>query len=157
MEGTRPIALAGYLAGQLALLALLALTLARSSSHGPLAITVAGWVLVALGLAIALVSSRAMRGSFTPWPAPRADGKLHTGGPFRLVRHPVYSGLLAASVGVVLVRPGLLQLAMLAAFVTLLTRKAQLEERLLRARFKGYAAYAAETGMFLPRSTTLRP
>ena len=157
MEGTRPLALAGYLAGQLLLLALLALTLARGGPRGPLALTIAGWALVVLGLAVALASARSMRGSFTPWPAPRAEGSLHTGGPFRFVRHPVYAGLLLASTGVVLVRPGLLQLAMLAAFAALLARKAQLEERLLRARFAAYAAYAAKTGMFLPRSTTLRP
>ena len=156
MEGTRPIALAGYLGGQLILLALLAFTLVRGRSHGPLALSVGGWALVALGLAIALASARAMRGSFTPWPAPRPDGKLHTSGPFRLVRHPVYSGLLVAGLGVVLVRPGLLQLAMLAAFTALLARKARLEEQLLRERFDGYRAYAARTGMFLPRSTSLR-
>ena len=157
MEGTRRIALAGYLAAQLLLLALLVLTLARGAPRGPLALTIAGWALIALGLAITLASARSMRGSFTPWPAPRAQGSLHTRGPFRLVRHPVYSGLLVAGTGVVLVRPGLLQLAMLLAFAVLLARKAQLEERLLRARFAGYQAYAEKTGMFLPRSTTLRP
>jgi protein-S-isoprenylcysteine O-methyltransferase Ste14 len=37
------------------------------------------------------------------------------------------------------------------ALVILLNYKASFEEQLLRARYQGYASYAAKTGRFLPK------
>ena len=151
MQGTRPIATAVYLTGQLVLAVLLVLTLVRDGVDTTPLRSLAGWALCALGLGIAVASAFALREAFTPFPAPRPGASLHTRGPFRRVRHPLYSGLIAAGGGIVLLDPSVLRLSMLAAFVVLLWRKAALEERLLAARFPGYAAYIAETGMFAPR------
>jgi protein-S-isoprenylcysteine O-methyltransferase Ste14 len=80
------------------------------------------------------------------------DQPLVRSGPYRLVRHPLYTGLLAAVLGqaIVLGRP-----RGLAAFLILIAayrRKVSYEETTLRRRFdKGYEEYSATTPAFIPR------
>jgi len=73
-------------------------------------------------------------------------------GPYRVVRHPLYAGLLAAVLGQALVlgRPrGLAAFVLLAAAYR---RKIGYEEAALRRRFGAdYAAYAAATPALIPR------
>ena len=101
-----------------------------------------GAAMVIGGVALLTLAARAMGRSFTALPTPRPDGALVTGGPYRMVRHPVYAaGLLALAGACVALAPSAgIGVAALAA---LWWQKSSLEERHLRARFPEYAAYAA--------------
>jgi len=71
---------------------------------------------------------------------PRPRGQLVERGPFALVRHPIYGGVLLGLFGVSLIsRP----LALLTTFasVVFLTLKTRHEERLLREAVAGYGEY----------------
>jgi protein-S-isoprenylcysteine O-methyltransferase Ste14 len=98
--------------------------------------------LTVLGLALFVWAFRTLGRSFTPFPVPRRDGTLVESGPFRLVRHPIYGGLLLLLCGISLSR-GLLGLVGTAALALVWWRKSQLEERVLAERFAGYADYRA--------------
>jgi protein-S-isoprenylcysteine O-methyltransferase Ste14 len=73
-------------------------------------------------------------------------------GPYRLVRHPIYTGLILAGFATAIARGGVAP--MVGAFLLALAwwLKAQLEERLLRDELgaEAYEAYAARTPMLLP-------
>jgi len=84
-------------------------------------------------------------------PAPAAEAVLHTGGAYGWVRHPIYGGVLIASAGASALAGTWRALGAFVALVALLQVKSRYEERLLRARFEGYEAYAARTPRFLPR------
>jgi protein-S-isoprenylcysteine O-methyltransferase Ste14 len=99
-----------------------------------------GVTLAALGLLLFAWAYRTLGRSFTPFPVPRPDGELVDTGPFRLVRHPTYGGGLLLFAGVSL-SLGLLGLVGTAALAVLWWRKSELEERVLTARFPGYADY----------------
>jgi protein-S-isoprenylcysteine O-methyltransferase Ste14 len=101
------------------------------------ALLVAGGALAAGGLA-------ALGRSLSPFPEPREDAELVEHGAYRLVRHPMYGGVLLAATGWSLRRSSsaLVPTVLLAA---LWTAKARREEELLAARFPGYAGYAART------------
>jgi protein-S-isoprenylcysteine O-methyltransferase len=82
----------------------------------------------------------------------RPGQRLVTSGPYRLVRHPSYTGpLLTFVAACFLLRSyraaAFAAIALPAAFL----RRIHHEERLLRAAFPEYEAYAARTGMLLPR------
>jgi len=81
----------------------------------------------------------------------KKDHELVRGGPYRFVRHPIYSGLLLAITGSAVVRGewrGVL--ALIIAFVAL-WRKLRLEERWLGEAFgEQYAAYRAEVAALIP-------
>jgi protein-S-isoprenylcysteine O-methyltransferase Ste14 len=111
---------------------------------------VAGFVVALAGLLLFAWAYRTMGRSFTPFPRPLASGELVVSGPFQLVRHPVYGGvlLLAAGASLAIGLAGLIGTAVLAA---LWWRKSAFEERLLAERYPEYASYRARVRRrFLP-------
>jgi protein-S-isoprenylcysteine O-methyltransferase Ste14 len=89
-------------------------------------------------------------GSLTALPHPKDDGALVEFGVFRLVRHPIYGGLILGSLGWSLLQASFAALILTAAIAVFFTLKATVEEAWLTARFEGYAAYRTRTRRFIP-------
>jgi protein-S-isoprenylcysteine O-methyltransferase Ste14 len=80
----------------------------------------------------------------------RAEPELVTSGPYRFVRHPIYSGLLLAMLGTALV-DNLLGLIVVALLVAYFFYSGRVEERNLAAAFpKAYPEYKSRTKMLIP-------
>ena len=78
------------------------------------------------------------------------DPELVTSGPYHLVRHPIYSGILAAGVGTALALSWLGLTAVVLAGVYFLY-SATVEERYLTEQFPDtYPAYKRSTKMLVP-------
>jgi len=78
------------------------------------------------------------------------EGGLVTSGPYRYIRHPIYTAVVLFSLAGVLAHLSLPAAGFeLAVFLGALTRML-LEERLLRAAYPEYADYAARTKRMLP-------
>lgn len=90
-------------------------------------------------------------GNFSVLPEPRNGARLITTGPYAHVRHPMYLALMLFAAGCALGWNTPVHWLAAAALVAVLEVKARREERLLQARFEGYAAYAARTRRFVPR------
>ena len=59
----------------------------------------AAWLIEVAGLVVVAAGLLNLGRSATPLPTPVSDGRLRSDGLYRLVRHPIYSGLMAFSVG----------------------------------------------------------
>jgi protein-S-isoprenylcysteine O-methyltransferase Ste14 len=109
-----------------------------------------GTVVFASGLALAI---RARSHLGRNWGMPmtqKAEPELVTSGPYRFVRHPIYSGLLAAMLGTALATDllGLVVVAILGAYFYY---SASVEEENLIATFpNAYPAYRNSTKMLVP-------
>jgi protein-S-isoprenylcysteine O-methyltransferase Ste14 len=72
-------------------------------------------------------------------------------GPYAIVRHPIYTGLLLAILGTVLLRGTILTLTGGALIAAGIYVKARVEEQFLRQQLgESYAAYARHVPMLLP-------
>ena len=80
-------------------------------------------------------------------------------GPYALVRHPIYTGLIAVLLAMALLKGTLAAVCGAALAVASLWLKARLEERFLRAELgaESYDAYRRRTPMLLPSPRTARP
>jgi protein-S-isoprenylcysteine O-methyltransferase Ste14 len=119
---------------------------------------VAGLVLFAAGL-LGMIGSQSAMGRSWRIGVPEERTELVTGGPFALVRNPIYTAMIAAVVGLGLLTPTALSLASIIGLIAgleLHVRYAE-EPQLLRSHGEGYAAYASRVGRFVPGVGYLRP
>jgi protein-S-isoprenylcysteine O-methyltransferase Ste14 len=114
---------------------------------------IVGLVLAVGGIALTFSAQLAMGDSWRVGVDPEERTELVTGGPFRLVRNPIYSAMLPTVLGLVLMVPSALALAALVTlFIGLELQVRRVEEPyLLQAHGESYAAYAARVGRFVPR------
>lgn len=111
---------------------------------------VLGTVAMLGGVALAIAGLVYLGRALTPLPYPRETAPLTQGGPFRFVRHPMYSGGLAVCFGWALhVQSGWTFLYAVALFV-LLDVKSRREERWLADKFSAYAAYRKRVRKLVP-------
>jgi protein-S-isoprenylcysteine O-methyltransferase Ste14 len=99
-----------------------------------------------LGLAGALALGRQL----TPLPRPTSDGVLVEHGPYRLVRHPIYSGVCLAALGLALLTAHTARLGLAIGLALFFDRKARREEAWLSDRWPGYAAYRQRVRRLVP-------
>jgi protein-S-isoprenylcysteine O-methyltransferase Ste14 len=116
------------------------------------AASIIGVVAFLAAIALALWAQNVMGGAWRTWIDPAADDPLITSGPFRWVRHPVYTSMLAASLAVALIAPTVLApLAIAVCLLGLELQTRRIEEPHLLARHGDpYRRYASRAGRFLP-------
>lgn len=83
-------------------------------------------------------------------PQPSANATLVTNGPYRFIRHPMYTAILLGSVGLMFHHFTLLRLAMLIALTIVLRIKLNWEEKMLAQKFDGYKQYTIHTYRLIP-------
>jgi protein-S-isoprenylcysteine O-methyltransferase Ste14 len=104
-------------------------------------------VLIVVGCGGAFVVLLRLGRAFSMLPEAR---KLDTGGPYAIVRHPLYVCETVAYLGLVLqFRQPWALIIMLVGSAVMGTR-AVFEEKVLEARFPRYASYRAQTSRFVP-------
>lgn len=114
-----------------------------------------GWTLFALAF-IGLVFTWAARLHLGPlWSntsAPTEDHRIIDTGPYAIVRHPVYAGLLLAASATALERGRAEAIVGLLTLIAAVALRAKLEERFLRRDLsdEAYAAYRARVPMLVP-------
>jgi protein-S-isoprenylcysteine O-methyltransferase Ste14 len=114
---------------------------------------VVGLVLAIGGIALTFGAQLAMGDSWRVGVDPEERTALVTGGPFRVVRNPIYSAMLPTVFGLVLMVPSALALAAIVTlFVGLELQVRRVEEPyLLKVHGDVYTAYASRVGRFVPR------
>ena len=137
-------------AAQFALLAVI-LAGGQRGRGRPRLVQMTGSVLSAGGLGLLVWSGRTLGRNLTPLPTPVAGGSLVQRGPYRHVRHPIYTALLLFAGGWTVARDGGVSVAATLLLGALLRHKARIEDAALAARHPDHAAYRARTGAFLPR------
>jgi protein-S-isoprenylcysteine O-methyltransferase Ste14 len=87
----------------------------------------------------------------------KRDHELITGGPYGLVRHPIYTGLLTGFLGTAIAIGQVRSLVAFAFFFAMLWFKLRLEERWMRLQFgEVYELYAQRVPALIPLPCKIR-
>ena len=129
-----------WVVAQFALFALILLALTQNRSPATVLLVI-GWGLIAVAIVVGGSGLWMLRGKLTAMPAPVSGAVLLESGPYAIVRHPIYSGVILGFLGLALrgANPPAVLLAL--ALIPFFYAKTSHEERLLTARFPEYRAY----------------
>ena len=131
------------------------IVIANAFGHGGAAVhsvivAAIGAALFAGGIALAVWARLHLGRNWGMPMTQRAEPELITSGPYRFVRHPIYTGLLTAMLGTVLVN-NLLGLIVVAVLVAYFYYCGTVEERNLASTFpSAYRQYRSRTKMLIP-------
>lgn len=111
----------------------------------------AGVALTAAGLLLSVWARSHLGRNWSGIVTIKEGHELVTSGPYRIVRHPIYTGLLLAFVGSALARGDARGVLAVAIAFWALWRKLKLEERWMRGQFPdAYEAYSRRVAALLP-------
>jgi len=114
-------------------------------------VEIAGTAFLFLGLILLFAGFRGLGKSLTANPVPVDSGALVTTGIYARLRHPIYTGLLVLTMGLVVASGVWAQLIPWFGLLGLLIYKMRWEETLLSAKHKGYAAYKSRVPALFPK------
>jgi protein-S-isoprenylcysteine O-methyltransferase Ste14 len=110
----------------------------------------AGAVLVVAGGLLAVAGVLRLGSNLSVLPYPKDGAPLVETGPYRIVRNPIYSGLILAAFGWGLFVHGWLTLLYAAVLFAFFDIKSRVEERWLCERFPDYAGYQGRVRKLIP-------
>lgn len=113
---------------------------------------IAGAALTYLGLPLTIWSRACLGKYWSGVVALKQDHRLIQSGPYRVVRHPLYSGIILAAIGMALCVTTWSSLLGAAGLLACFERRAQKEDALLAGEFGAqFEEYRRGTGRLLPR------
>lgn len=119
--------------------------------HQTAATELAGTALCAAGVALAIWARRTLATNWSMDPAIKAGHELIEDGPYRLARHPIYTGLLVALFGTELAGGQVKNVCVMLVALAILGFKIRAEESLMLRQFpKAYAEYRRRTKALIP-------
>ena len=111
----------------------------------------AAWMFAAASVALGVWALRANPpGNFNIRPTPHPQGRLVLAGPYRWIRHPMYTAVLLGGMACAVAGSGLVGWLALGLLAAVLFGKSVLEERWMVHQHPGYGAYRAVTARFVP-------
>ena len=119
------------------------------AQYGRLA-SVAGGILFLAGGLLAAVAAFELGRKLTPLPKPRENAELVVTGAYRIVRHPIYSGLAFMAFGWGLWLQSTLTIGYALLLFIFFDIKSRREERWLMEKFPEYAAYCSRVRRLIP-------
>ncbi len=116
--------------------------------QAPLIIKYVGAIVSILGFSIILIAILQLNKNLTPFPTPKENGSLINTGLYKYVRHPIYSGIFMAAIGIAFYTGSYWQLLISFILLILFYYKSKYEESLLMEKYNEYENYIKVTRRF---------
>jgi protein-S-isoprenylcysteine O-methyltransferase Ste14 len=109
-----------------------------------------GLVIGVIGLLLIAAAGRDLGPALSVFPRPVSGGQLARDGVYRVVRHPMYSGVILSALGWAVFRNSVPAILLTLVLVVFFDRKAAQEEVWLAQKYAGYATYKQRTRKLIP-------
>jgi protein-S-isoprenylcysteine O-methyltransferase Ste14 len=112
--------------------------------------SIGGSILLLAGSLLFLVALFRLGSNLAAVPYPKETGALVETGPYRLVRHPMYCGIILIAFGWAFLIHGWLTLGYAVVLFVFFDIKSRREEQWLKAKFSAYPAYQERVRKLIP-------
>jgi len=116
---------------------------------------VAGSVLIFIALIILSIAAVNLRPSLTIMPEPKVGAPFITKGIYKIVRHPMYLGVILIGVGLSLIKYSLIGILFTVILIVDLKIKHRYEDRLLLEKWPAAREYQGKVGALFPKIANL--
>ena len=103
-----------------------------------------------LALALGIWARRTFKAGQFSTGAEAKDGQLLMSGPYKFIRHPIYTTVLTLVWSSVIGHPSLITFIISLAMTVVTVIRIATEEQFLRARYQGYSEYSQATKRIVP-------
>jgi len=110
----------------------------------------AGLVLMGCGLILAFWGLLSLGDNLTAVPHPKENARMVENGAYRLVRHPIYSGIILGALGWSLFMTSGLSLLLVLVLFLFFDAKSRQEEKWLAEKYENYPAYQTRVKKLIP-------
>ena len=110
-----------------------------------------GLLMSMAGIIIIVLALLQLNRNISPFPTPKNNAVLLQNGLFKLVRHPIYCGIILLFIGYSLYQNSIFKLIISLLLMILFYYKTQYEEQQLLRKFPEYESYKSNTGKFFPK------
>ncbi len=114
----------------------------------PIVLKYTGAIISIFGFLIILIAILQLNKNLTPFPTPKDEGTLINTGLYKYIRHPIYSGIFLAAIGISFYTGSYWQLSISFILLILFYFKSMYEESLLIEKYKDYKDYMKRTRRF---------
>lgn len=111
---------------------------------------VLGLPLFLSGSVLVLVGLANLGRNLSPLPHPKEDAQMVETGAYKIVRHPIYSGIILGATGYALFTTSLLALILSLILFVFFDLKSRREEKYLAGKFSQYADYQQRVKKLIP-------
>ena len=127
----------------------LILLLLSGTSLNNFSIASSVFITLSLGLVFWAVATM-QKSKLRIFPEPSANAVLITSGPYRFIRHPMYTSILLGSIGLLIHQFTPMRSAIVITLAIVLFIKLTWEEKMLCQKFEGYKNYMKQTQRLFP-------
>jgi protein-S-isoprenylcysteine O-methyltransferase Ste14 len=111
---------------------------------------IVGCILLPTGIILIILATLRMGPNLTAVPYPKEQGTLIETGPYRLVRHPMYCGLILIAFAWALLVHGWLTIGYAIIMLIFFDIKSRREEQWLKDKFSSYGEYQKRVRKLIP-------
>jgi protein-S-isoprenylcysteine O-methyltransferase Ste14 len=108
------------------------------------------FIIALIGFTLIIISLVLLNKNITPFPTPKQNGKFIKTGVYKIIRHPIYTGLILTTFFYALYSHSLVKIVIAIILFILFYFKSKYEEILLCDKFPEYNNYIKKTYRFFP-------
>ncbi len=107
-------------------------------------------MIATIGLLIVIIAILQLNKNLSPFPTPKTHSVLLQNGLYKVIRHPIYSGLILIFFGYGVSKDSGYKIIIATLLFILFHFKTQYEEKQLQNKFPEYQSYKSKTNKFFP-------